>query len=110
MIFGRIAAAHAFLAQRQALDVDTGEIVGSGRQLDGIARSHLRQRVVQRAAGVMIVVAVARVLARRSDEARADHVVVTAHDAGRQQPGREQDHGTDGLFAHCPSLENKLHG
>ena len=69
VILGRIAAAHALLAQRQPFDVHAGKIVGAGGQFDGVAGIDLSQRVLQRAAGLVVVVAFAgvqRLPARRS--------------------------------------------
>jgi hypothetical protein len=58
VIFRRVPAAHAFFADEQIFDVDARDVVAAGCELDGIARRHLRQRVVQRATGMMVVIAV----------------------------------------------------
>ena len=63
MVFGRIAAAHALLAEQHVFDVDAGDVVAAGRELDRVARLHLRERVIERAAGMVVVVAIAGVAA-----------------------------------------------
>ena len=83
VVFGGITAAHAFLAQQEVLDVDARHVVRAGRDLDRISGPDPRQRVLQRAAGAVIVVAVAEIEALGGDEARADDVVVALDDARR---------------------------
>ena len=90
MVFGGITAAHAFLADEQILDVDAGHIVAAGRELDRVARFHLGQRIGQRAAGMMVVVAIAGVSAAAGDEACAHRVGVAVHDGGGQQHRSQQ--------------------
>ena len=103
VIFGRVAAAHAFLADQQILDVDAGDVVGAGRELDGVARLHLRQRVDQRAAGMVVVVAVAGVRAGSGrHEARAQRIRMAVHD------GRGQQHRAANASAGARNFKDSL--
>ena len=85
VIFRRVPAAHAFLADEQIFDIDARNVVAAGRELDGIARRHLRQRVVQRATRVVVVIAIAGIGAGGRHEARTHSIRMAVHDGRRQK-------------------------
>ena len=93
VIFRGEPAAHAFLADEQVLDVDAGHVVAAGREFDRVARLDLRERVVERAAGMVVAVAVAFVMARGCDEPGTHGIGMRLHAGSRQKANQHQEQG-----------------
>jgi hypothetical protein len=98
VIFRRVPAAHAFFADEQVFDVNARDVVAAGCKLDGIARRHLRQRVVQRAAGMMVVIAVPGIRAGGwRHEPRAECIGMAVSDGRGEKRCRDRQRGREDL-------------